>query len=216
MKEVIKLLMAVASRGGAWCGSTRIGVGMALNTAARMACIPANPLLCQMWGRMKANARAEEIEKVFYLAQEWGFRPEHVRFLTLTVPNGGDIPTLREQLHEGWAKLQRRRWWPKWVFGWIPGQAESHYRQRRKLEPSHACGAATFGGIASAMSGFGTNGKPRLGKGLRWTSANCTLKSWSVPGEKVGSRLRRGTSRNTLAKPRLITCKMVLAALLTT
>ena len=76
---------------------------------------------CPACGRRKAATRSESIEKILELAKEWGFRPEHVRFLTLTVPNGTDIPTLRKLAHEAWAKLQRRRWWPKWVFGWFRG-----------------------------------------------------------------------------------------------
>lgn len=76
---------------------------------------------CPTCGRRKAHTRSESIEKVLELAKEWGFRPEHVRFLTLTVPNGKDIPTLRKRAHEAWAKLQRRRWWPRWVFGWFRG-----------------------------------------------------------------------------------------------
>lgn len=74
---------------------------------------------CPKCGRRKAFLRAESIEKVMELAREWEIGPEHVRFLTLTIPNGKDIPTLHRQAHRAWAKLQRTRWWPRWVLGWF-------------------------------------------------------------------------------------------------
>lgn len=61
------------------------------------------------------------MEKVLVLASEWGLDERNVRFITLTVSNGDHIPTLRDEAHEAFARLQRGRWWPKHVFGWFRG-----------------------------------------------------------------------------------------------
>lgn len=76
---------------------------------------------CPTCGRTQQGKRADEIQKALELAGEWGITPENVRFLTLTVRNGQDIPTLKAKAHEAWAKLQRRRWWPRWVCMWFRG-----------------------------------------------------------------------------------------------
>ena len=76
---------------------------------------------CPHCGRGKQRKRAEEMEKVLELAGEWGLKPENVRFLTLTVRNGRDIPTLKQKAHDAWAMLLRRRWWPRWVALWFRG-----------------------------------------------------------------------------------------------
>lgn len=76
---------------------------------------------CPFCGRVKTKTRAEEIEKVLEIAGEWGLEASNVRFLTLTVKNSADIPSAREKAHHAWAKLQRRRWWPRWVALWFRG-----------------------------------------------------------------------------------------------
>lgn len=76
---------------------------------------------CPHCGKRKQNERSEVIQRVLAIAGEWGLGPENVRFLTLTVRNGRDIPTLRAQAHHAWAKLQRRRWWPRHVALWFRG-----------------------------------------------------------------------------------------------
>lgn len=76
---------------------------------------------CPTCGRVKTRNRVEEIEKVLEIASEWGLGPANVRFLTLTVRNGASIPELRKKTHEAWGKLQRRRWWPRWVAMWFRG-----------------------------------------------------------------------------------------------
>lgn len=76
---------------------------------------------CPRCGRPRQQKLSDEIERCLELAREWGFTEGHVRFVTLTIPNGASIPELRERAHTSWAKLQRTRWWPKHVFGWFRG-----------------------------------------------------------------------------------------------
>lgn len=74
---------------------------------------------CPRCGKADQARRADEIQRVLEIASEWGLGPEHVRFMTLTVENGEDIPSLREKAHHAWAKMQRRRWWPKHICAWF-------------------------------------------------------------------------------------------------
>lgn len=76
---------------------------------------------CPTCGKAKTRSRSEEMEKVLEIASEWGLGPANVRFLTLTVRNGESIPELRTKAHEAWGKIQRRRWWPRWVCMWFRG-----------------------------------------------------------------------------------------------
>lgn len=76
---------------------------------------------CPHCGRRRQVQRSEDIQRVLAIAEEWGLGPENVRFTTLTIRNGKDIPTLREDLHRAWARIQRRRWWPRWVCCWFRG-----------------------------------------------------------------------------------------------
>jgi hypothetical protein len=61
------------------------------------------------------------VERIMILARDFGMNEGHARLVTLTVPNGRDIATLREQAHTAFAKLQRTRWWNRHTFGWIRG-----------------------------------------------------------------------------------------------
>lgn len=76
---------------------------------------------CPRCGKPRQTRLAADMERVIELMKEWGFMEAHLRFLTLTVPNGTRVPELRDAAHKAWAKLQRTRWWPKHVFGWFRG-----------------------------------------------------------------------------------------------
>jgi hypothetical protein len=76
---------------------------------------------CPRCGKGRQTKLAGQMERVVELAREWGFDEAHLRFVTLTVPNGKSIPALREEAHSAWARLQRTRWWPGRVFGWFRG-----------------------------------------------------------------------------------------------
>lgn len=76
---------------------------------------------CPRCGKPRQTKLAGQMERVVELAREWGFDESHLRFVTLTVPNGSTIPALREEAHSAWARLQRTRWWPARVFGWFRG-----------------------------------------------------------------------------------------------
>ncbi|HJV40009.1 MAG TPA: protein rep [Geothrix sp.] len=76
---------------------------------------------CPRCGKPRQTRLAGQMERVVELAREWGFDESHLRFITLTVPNGQTIPSLREEAHSAWARLQRTRWWPGRVFGWFRG-----------------------------------------------------------------------------------------------
>jgi hypothetical protein len=76
---------------------------------------------CPRCGRGQQSRRTTEMEKVLILGSEWGLNERNIRFVTLTVPNGDHIPTLRKLAHEAFARLQRKRWWPRHVFGWFRG-----------------------------------------------------------------------------------------------
>ncbi|WP_257303429.1 protein rep [Geothrix campi] len=76
---------------------------------------------CPRCGKPRQTRLAGQMERVVELAREWGFDEAHLRFVTLTVPNGKNIPALREEAHSAWARLQRTRWWPGRVFGWFRG-----------------------------------------------------------------------------------------------
>lgn len=76
---------------------------------------------CPRCGKPRQARLAGQMERILELAREWGFDESNLRFLTLTIPNGNDIPTLREEAHSSWARLQRTRWWPGRVFGWFRG-----------------------------------------------------------------------------------------------
>ncbi|HEX9082925.1 MAG TPA: protein rep, partial [Holophagaceae bacterium] len=76
---------------------------------------------CPRCGKSRQTMLAGQMERVVELAREWGFDEAHIRFVTLTVPNGSTIPALREEAHAAWARLQRTRWWPARVFGWFRG-----------------------------------------------------------------------------------------------
>lgn len=74
---------------------------------------------CPRHGKRQQVRRSDEIERVLEAAQAWGFTEAHIRFLTVTIPNGKDVNELRAWAHGSWAKLQRGRWWPRHVFGWF-------------------------------------------------------------------------------------------------
>ncbi len=76
---------------------------------------------CPHCGRRRQAQRSEDIQRVLAIAEEWGLGLANVRFLTLTVRNGQDIPELKAKLHKAWARIQRRRWWPRWVACWFRG-----------------------------------------------------------------------------------------------
>ncbi|MDP1832618.1 MAG: protein rep [Geothrix sp.] len=76
---------------------------------------------CPRCGKPRQTRLAGQMERVVELAREWGFNEAHLRFVTLTVPNGENVTDLREKAHSAWARLQRTRWWPARVFGWFRG-----------------------------------------------------------------------------------------------
>ncbi|HEX9082941.1 MAG TPA: protein rep [Holophagaceae bacterium] len=76
---------------------------------------------CPRCGKPRQTRLAGQMERIVELAREWGFDEGHLRFITLTVPNGASVPELWELAHHAWAKLQRTRWWPAHVFGWFRG-----------------------------------------------------------------------------------------------
>lgn len=76
---------------------------------------------CPRCGKPRQSRLAGQMERIIELAREWGFDEGHLRFITLTVPNGANIPALREEAHQAWGRLQRTRWWPGRVFGWFRG-----------------------------------------------------------------------------------------------
>ncbi len=76
---------------------------------------------CPRCGKPRQTRLADLMERIVELAREWGFDEGHLRFLTLTVPNGFSVTELWEQAHHAWGKLQRTRWWPAHVFGWFRG-----------------------------------------------------------------------------------------------
>lgn len=74
---------------------------------------------CPRCGRSTQMQRTTLMEKILILATEWGLDEHNVRFGTLTIENGTDIASLREEAHTAWGKLERGRWWPRNVFGWF-------------------------------------------------------------------------------------------------
>lgn len=76
---------------------------------------------CPTCGRTRQAQLTAEVERIMILARDFGMDEGHARLVTLTVPNGRDISTLREQAHTAFAKLQRTRWWNRNAFGWIRG-----------------------------------------------------------------------------------------------
>lgn len=76
---------------------------------------------CPTCGRSRQAQLTAEIERMLILSRDFGLHEGHGRLVTLTVPNGRCIYTLREQAHEAFAKLQRTRWWNRFAFGWVRG-----------------------------------------------------------------------------------------------
>jgi hypothetical protein len=76
---------------------------------------------CPSCGRTRQARIAGEVEKLLILTEDWGFHSGHARLVTLTTPNGAHLPTLREEAHHAFAKLQRTRWWNRQVFGFVRG-----------------------------------------------------------------------------------------------
>lgn len=76
---------------------------------------------CPRCGRSRQARLVDQMERILVLMEEWGLNEANLRFITLTIPNGDDIPTLRKQAHKAWARLQRTRTWPREVFGWFRG-----------------------------------------------------------------------------------------------
>jgi hypothetical protein len=76
---------------------------------------------CPSCGRTRQASLAGQVEKLLVLAEDWGFHAGHARLVTLTTPNGSHLPTLREQAHQAFARLQRTRWWNRHTFGFVRG-----------------------------------------------------------------------------------------------
>lgn len=76
---------------------------------------------CPRCGRSRQARLVDQMERILVLMEAWGLNEANLRFITLTIPNGDDIPTLRKRAHEAWARLQRTRTWPREVFGWFRG-----------------------------------------------------------------------------------------------
>ncbi|WP_420843209.1 protein rep [Geothrix oryzisoli] len=76
---------------------------------------------CPTCGRSRQAQLTAEIERMLILSRDFGLHEGHGRLVTLTVPNGRCIYTLREQAHKAFAKLQRTRWWNRFAFGWVRG-----------------------------------------------------------------------------------------------
>jgi hypothetical protein len=76
---------------------------------------------CPTCGRSRQAMLTADVEKIMLLARDFGLHEGNARLVTLTIPNGRDIHSLKLQAHHAFAKLQRTRWWNRNAFGFVRG-----------------------------------------------------------------------------------------------